>query len=63
MVLANLARAPPRMDTCDSDVLRALLRTRDGKEKLPFENLIYTSKLSCIIMALFLIILSVPAAL
>lgn len=33
------------LSACDSDFLRKLLEERDLKEKSPFENLIYTSKL------------------
>lgn len=32
------------IEVCDSDLLRGLLEERDKNEKLPFENLIYTSK-------------------
>lgn len=32
--------------TCDSEYLKKLLEERDEKEKLPYENLIYTSKKS-----------------
>lgn len=29
---------------CDSDYLKKLLEERDEKEKLPYENLVFTSK-------------------
>ena len=33
-----------QINTCDPNYLRSLIEERDRKEKLPFENLIFTSK-------------------
>ncbi len=41
---ANITTQINTENICDSNYLKSLIEERDKKEKLPFENLIFTSK-------------------